>query len=284
MANKIKKILRISLVVVLIILCAILIFASFVNYHVKTVETYIFDQTNSITDGSFENFNDSVGDCCNTFLGKANVMATRQPNGIQDRFFLNLTSSNHCACINKPILNFTNSDYYLLSFYYRGDNPRMCNWVDGDNQCLPNQKLNSTNNWTFYKNILAFTNQSESASIYFYADSDGTKTVTNLYGDLEVHKLVPIENHSAHSYTDNESYVIKTRFDYGVNGNRLGDIDAKTGEAYFLVKGKPEVTIKFPWTEVVIVVIMMLIVIRLLFKKQTDEFVHIAEKDLGIVK
>ena len=32
----------------------------------------------------------------------------------------------------------------------------------------------------------------------------------------------------------------------------LGEIDQKTGEAYFLVLGRPVVTIQFPWTEIVI--------------------------------
>jgi len=51
----------------------------------------------------------------------------------------------------------------------------------------------------------------------------------------------------------------------------ISEIDKKTGEAYFIVKGKPFVTIKFPLSEVVIIVIMMLIIVRLMFKKQVQE-------------
>ncbi len=51
----------------------------------------------------------------------------------------------------------------------------------------------------------------------------------------------------------------------------LGDVDPGTGEAYFLVTGRPNVTIQFPWTEVVIMVIMILIILRLMVKKETKE-------------
>ena len=48
--------------------------------------------------------------------------------------------------------------------------------------------------------------------------------------------------------------------------------DVVDGEAYFMVKGEPIVTIKFPWTEVVIIMLMLFVIIRLLFKKQISEF------------
>ena len=47
----------------------------------------------------------------------------------------------------------------------------------------------------------------------------------------------------------------------------IGEVDAKTGEAYFIVKGRPQVTIQFPWSEIVIIVIIMLVVVRLMFKR-----------------
>ena len=52
----------------------------------------------------------------------------------------------------------------------------------------------------------------------------------------------------------------------------------------FLVQGEPYVTIKFPWSELMIVVIMMLIVIRLLFKRQTDIVIHDVEKKIRNVE
>ena len=49
----------------------------------------------------------------------------------------------------------------------------------------------------------------------------------------------------------------------------IGEVDAKTGEAYFLVDGRPNVTIKFPWSEVVIILIMLVVIIRLMFKENS---------------
>ena len=53
----------------------------------------------------------------------------------------------------------------------------------------------------------------------------------------------------------------------------VSDIDTKTGEAYFIVKGKPYVTIQFPWSEVVIIIIIMLVVVRLMFKRNDKKIV-----------
>ena len=95
--------------------------------------------------------------------------------------------------------------------------------------------------------------------IYFYADSDGTKTVTNLYDDLQVRKLIEINNN--YNYNESEEYIIKTKADNHVKGERISDIE--NGEAYFLIQGEPKVTIKFPITELIIILIMLIIIIRL---------------------
>ena len=227
------------------------------------------DYINLIEDGSFETLNVSVGDCCTSYelRNEAMINVSRSNDSFHNRYSLNLTSSNHCACINKQIRGFENT-IYLISFYYKGDNPKFCNWVVGDDKCLPVKKLPSANQWTKYEQLLIFTNNSESAYIYFYADSDGTKTVTNLYDDLQVHKLIPMQRNG--DFNQNETYIIKTKADNNVNGEMISDV--VDGEAYFMVKGEPIVTIKFPWTEVVIIMLMLFVIIRLLFKKQISEF------------
>jgi len=84
-----------------------------------------------------------------------------------------------------------------------------------------------------------------------------------------VHKLIPIETPTEYNFNPEEEYIFKTKADNNVhNAELISEIDAKTGEAYFLSLGKPNITIKFPWSEIAIVIIMMLIVVRLLFKKQ----------------
>ena len=165
-------------------------------------------------------------------------------------------------------MDFKNNRKYLLSFYYKGDNPKFCNWVSKDNACLPSKDFNVTNNWIKNLKILTFTDKSVSSGIFLYTGSE-KKLRTNLYDDLQVHKLIPIENPAKYEYNAEEEYIFKIKADNNVHDSEMiSEIDAKTGEAYFIVKGKPNITIKFPWSEVAIVIIMMLIVVRLLFKKQ----------------
>src|SRR3989344_2910173 len=140
-------------------------------YHTKPMSMNRLDYINLIEDGSFETLNVSVGDCCTSYelRNEAMINVSRSNDSFHNRYSLNLTSSNHCACINKQIRGFENT-IYLISFYYKGDNPKFCNWVVGDDKCLPVKKLPSANQWTKYEQLLIFTNNSESAYIYFYAD------------------------------------------------------------------------------------------------------------------
>ncbi len=257
-----------------LILAVLFIFSSIVlNYSIKPNETYRVNKDNLIEDGSFENFNKTVADCCSFESKIAYISASRSLNKIEGDYSLNLTSSNRCACVYFPIKNFSNTNNYLLSFYYMGDNPRFCNWVDGDRKCLPDTRFEQTKEWQEYTTALVFTNNSKDALIHFYADSDGTKTVTNFYDGLKVHKLIPIKNTREYQYNQDEEYIIKTKTDNNIKGDMISEIDAKTGEAYFITKGEPKVTIKFPWSEVMIVIIMILVVVRLVFKKENDKIV-----------
>jgi hypothetical protein len=274
-----KKQLNFLITGILIIIILLILGSVILNYNIKPVNIYLINNENLIYDGSFENFNQTVGDCCNGNSGTAVISASKSEDSILETYSLNLTSSNHCACIYDPIINFNKLNKYLLSFYYKGDNPEFCTFVSGDNQCMPKQDLNQSYIWMKDYSILTFSDISKSASIYFYADSDGTKTTTNLYDDLEVHQLMPIN--SDYNFQNNESYIIKTKVDNNVKGKMIGKEDTN-GDAYFLISGKPNVTIKFPWTELIIVIIIMLIIIRLLFKKQEEKFIHAVEKDFGI--
>ncbi|MFA6023469.1 MAG: hypothetical protein WC781_05260 [Candidatus Pacearchaeota archaeon] len=40
------------------------------------------------------------------------------------------------------------------------------------------------------------------------------------------------------------------------------------GEAYYLVHGSPQITIKFPYTELGLIVVMLLVMIRLILRKK----------------
>lgn len=263
---KIKKSTRYTLAGIILLLMIGIISSLVLRYHVKPGEVFYLDKTNLIEDGSFENFNETVGDCCTTpeNAREAKISAFKSIDAKDKYYSLNLTSSNHCACINKKVLDFDNSLTYLFSFYYKGDNPKICNWVSGDNACLPVKQYEKTANWSKYGSITKFTNKSTSAFIYIYSNSDGTKTVTNLYDDIEFHQLIQMD--LSYNFKDNERYVIKTDPSNIVhNGEPLNDV------GYYLVTGKPDITIRFPWPELIILLFMMLIVIRLLFKKHPEQ-------------
>ena len=263
------RLFRYLLTFVLIVLIVAVIGFLIVNYNMPTREVYTLDETNLISDGSFENFNKTAGDCCNTNPNASRVYAFKSEDSIIGSYSLNLTSEYQCACSSFPVVNFDKYAKYLLSFYYKGDNPKFCNWANGKNKCLPVKFVNPNEEWTRYNEILLFDEQSLSSSIYLYADSRDGKTHTNLYDALEFHKLIPIENPKDYKYNPEEEYIFKTKTNNNIhNAEMISEIDKKTAEAYYITKGKPNITIKFPWSEVVIVTVMLLIVVRLLFKKQ----------------
>jgi hypothetical protein len=271
MRNKRKlKYLTISSLLVIVLVISGLIA---LRYNIDPTETYMVDRGNLVEDGSFENFNQTAGDCCNGLAGEPSIFALKSGDSTDGNYSLELVSENHCACSSFPMTLPNKNSKYLLSFSYKGDKPRFCNWVVGDNKCIPDQKLLVNSSWATHSSLLTFTNLSESASIFFYADSDGTKTVTNLYDDLQVHKLGAIADPASYKFKDDGQYVIKTKADNVIhNGELISEVDATNGEAYFLVEGKPNVTIKFPWSEMIIVFIIVFVIVRLLLKKNEKAF------------
>ena len=130
--------------------------------------------------------------------------------------------------------------------------------------------------------LLEFTNKSTSSNIYFYADSSG-ELRTNLYDDLRVRRLVPITEPSNYNYQTGQEYVIQTdssNLVHNINAVKLNeDADAgkddkneKGNKARYLISGKPDITLKFPWTEIIIVVLVIAVIARLLIKKDEKGF------------
>ena len=232
------------------------------RYNIKPNEVFYIDKENFIEDGSFENFNQTPGDCCNGNPGNASIFASKSTDSLKGEYSLKLESSNHCACIAKNIIDLTNTKKYLLSFYYKGKNAKICNWIIGDDLCNPDANLGSSEKWVAYRKLLIFTNKSRDSLINFYANSDGRVTTTNLYDDLQVRKLTQVD--PPYPYKPNEQYLIKTDPSNIVhNGEPLND-----EEGYYLVTGAPDITLQFPLTELILLLFMMLVVVRLLFKKE----------------
>lgn len=262
---KTEKLQNIKYLIAIIIFIYIIVLSStlILNYHVKPIEVYKVSTDNLIEDGSFEKFNQTAGDCCNANPNASKVFASKSLDAISGKYSLNLTSYSQCACISKPLINFTNSEKYLLSFYYKGDNPRTCLYTTGDKKCLFNENVNISKEWNKYYKIIKFTENSDNPSVYLYTDANG-KLRTNFYDNLQINRLVYLTSNP--QYRDSETYIIKTKTDNLVNGIKISD--NTNGEAYYLVKGKPIITVQFPYTELVLIIIMMLIMVRLILKKK----------------
>jgi hypothetical protein len=245
--------------IVLSILLILFVIYSIANYNVQPNNAYKMGDINLIKGGSFENFNETVLDCCNKNPNLSSINGEKSKESIFGEYSLNLTSQNQCACINLPIPNLDKNYLFLISFYTKGDNPKYCHWNPTENRCISSEEYPKTENWLKHIEISQGIDSNTPSSVYFYADSDGTKTVTNLYDDLQVRKLIPIEE--PYNYNESEEYIIKTKADNHVNGERISDIE--NGEAYFITKGEPKVTIKFPITELITILIMLIIIIRL---------------------
>ncbi|MEK6859223.1 MAG: hypothetical protein AABX54_00260 [Nanoarchaeota archaeon] len=277
-----KRALRYLLALILIIVLIALGTSTFQKYHVLPSELYTFNSQNLIDDGNFENFNQTAGDCCTTpeNAKEAIINASQSLDSYEGRYSLNLTSSNHCACINKPIKDFNNTKKYFITFYYKGNNPKLCNWVSNDNKCLPDKSFEKSSDWKKYYSILIFTNNSRTSSVYFYANSDGKEKVTNLYDSLEVHQLTQMSP-SSYPYKSNEQYIIKTDT---LNVVHNPDAIKINDNGYYLIIGTPNITLEFPWTELIIILVIGLIVIRLLFKKPYETIDKSIEREMRLIE
>ena len=249
-----------KIVTFLLIIGGIIILANLAStFIVPLNKIYYASETNLIVDGSFENFNDSAKDCCNDIFDIPHVSASKTTDAYSGNYALKLESASNCACINKKINPIQKNGEYLISFYYKGDNPKFCNWVIGEDLCLPLRIINGSQEWKKHTEFLKFTDNSLASRIYFYTDSKDKRKYVNYYDDLQVRKLIEIDNN--YNFQDNEEYIIETKADNNINGERISDIE--NGEAYFLIQGEPKVTIKFPITELIIILIMLIIIIRL---------------------
>lgn len=283
-----KKIRIVSAGILLIIL-GIIITSIIINYRITANETYLVNYDNLVEDPSFENFNSTVGDCCNGNQGIANISAELSNDSIDLNHSLKLTSYNHCACVSKPMINMTNYQKYYITFYYKGDSPNLCIWSEEDNKCLNTVKLKKSDNWTVYEEVIEPSNKTISPSIFLYASSSGQK-VTNLYDGIKVNSLISVYNDV--KFYDDEQYIIKTKKENIVSSKCMktdlidnGEenkcfareiYDDSSGYSYYLIQGTPIITVKFPINEIIFSVILLLIITRLLWgiNKKEDNFVQ----------
>ena len=80
-------------------------------------------------------------------------------------------------------------------------------------------------------------------------------------------------------YEDDEQYVIKTNTANVIHNERYVKL---TDDGYYLVNGAPDITLQFPWTELIILIVLIIIVIRLLFKKEISRTIKIYEREYSV--
>ena len=153
---KIKKPTRYILAIILILIMLGIIGSLVLRYHIKPTEIYYIDKNNLVQDGSFEEFNQTPSDYCSGREGKADIFASKSEDSIDGRYSLKLTSKNHCAVISKKVSSFDITKKYIISFYYKGNNPQFCNFVSGYENCIPNKYFGLTLNWTKFNYIIKF--------------------------------------------------------------------------------------------------------------------------------
>ncbi|MDP2925335.1 MAG: hypothetical protein Q8N99_03110 [Nanoarchaeota archaeon] len=241
------------------LLIVLLLFSYYINLNIFPEETYRLSRENMIYDGSFENFVENVSDCCSNMPGKEDISALKSPDSIDKYFSLNLTSSNHCACINKEVDKIEKEKKYIFSFFYKGDNAHVCLLAEADNNCSIMIKVGKSREWNESVNIFS-VKKSQKASVYFYADSGGEKISSNFYDKAEIRELTKISGKGP--FMENVKYVIKTKKTYTVNGYMIGE--AEDNKAYFLITGKPKISEKFPINDFIALLIMIYIIIRIL--------------------
>jgi hypothetical protein len=215
--------LLITALIILSLFFFILIFKYYSSVPVS--QSYSFNSSNLVADASFEMFNKTAGDCCNSNPNASRVYASKSTDAFSGNYSLLLQSSSQCSCASFPVANFSKSYLYYSSFYYKGDNPSMCAWIGGEKRCNPKKDYARSVKWQNYQFILEPTSNATAISMFFYAKSDGKKNVSDWYDNLEVIRLVPIDQ-----IQENASYVVKV-FD----STKLAGIPL--GNDYYLISG-----------------------------------------------
>jgi len=147
----------------------------------------ITNDTIAFGDYSFENATwGKVGDCCSGRPDMAIVSASLSNDSSDGITSLDLTSENHCACVNRKVATEYNANYEI-SFDYKhisGDNPRFCLWRHDLRKCSPEHRLEPFSKWTKYTFEINTPNVE--------------KRTTNLYDNVVLEKVTFVNTSAYH--------------------------------------------------------------------------------------
>jgi hypothetical protein len=239
-----------------VICLSLFFFILIIKYYSSNLshQAYVFNSSNLVADASFELFNKTAGDCCNSNPNASRVYASKSLDAYSGDYSLLLQSSRQCACVSFPVINFSNSSIYFASFYYKGDNPSICAWIAGEKRCNPKKDYIKSVKWQNYQFILEPTSNATAISMFFYAKSDGKKNVSDWYDKLEVYRLAPVDQVPVDNF-----YVVKV-FD----NTKLAGIPL--GNNYYLISGR--LAKAFPIYKFILLVVSLAILAYLLLRKK----------------
>ena len=198
-------------------------------------------KVDALDDPSFEKgLWSNLHDCCMGAEGEANISLEYVNDSSDGKLSLKLSSYNHCACVSKQLENIDFNKTYILTFDYKGDNPKYCLWVGGDDNCMPSKSLDTSSLWENEIETLNFTENSIVASLHFYADSSANEPKTNNYDNINIYELVEngfsstIESSkntvNINSGRDYFAKIKKDTLNYKIKSNMLiKEFDMKTG-------------------------------------------------------
>lgn len=160
---------------------------------------------------SFENglWQKESGDCSNSLSGKANVGLKISNDSSNGTVSAELSSNNHYACISKTYrVSMSNIKTYKLLFDYKNIKGDKIMYYYNLNSNERHQSYSETiktndNNWhTIEKVIDSGIDDVNSIDIFFYAPSDGSKEIVNLYDNVRLTEWMPKDVNSYYLHAE----------------------------------------------------------------------------------
>lgn len=185
---------------------------------------YVVDTKNMLDPGiaSFENglWQQEAGDCSNTQPGEPNFTLEKSADASDGSMAMKVSSKNHYACIPKTFpISVTNGILYKLQFDYKnlmGNTASYYYNLRSDEKQNAHQETIETkdSNWHTHESIIdPGISGIKYVDIFFYAPSDGTKEVSNLYDNVRLTEWLPRDLSSYYLYathTIDESISLKS--------------------------------------------------------------------------
>jgi hypothetical protein len=160
------------------------------------VKNYEFQEINSFKDYnfSFEQgfWSDQVGDCSAYLSGSPEISMSLRNSATDGNTSLELSSSNHFACTLKSFpVSLDASKLYKLAFDYKNVEGQTVQYYYNLRNDLDQvqEKFDSfsakNSEWNTFETIIDLQIQNpKELSLYFYAPSDGSRKITNLYDNV----------------------------------------------------------------------------------------------------